>query len=66
MAGAETVGGEIVDKVAAKNNYASVFSSVGWIGVMIGLAMLLFAPVVKRWMKEGDVEEVADKRASEV
>ena len=55
MAGAETVGGEIVDKVAAKNNYASVFSSVGWIGVATGFVMLLFAPVVKRWMTEADI-----------
>ena len=46
MAGAETVGGEIIDKVAAKDNYASVFSSVGWIGIGIGFLMLLFAPVV--------------------
>jgi len=65
MAGAETVGGEIIDKVAAKNNYASVFSSVGWIGIGTGFLMLLFAPVVKGWMKDGDVEEAADKRASQ-
>ncbi|MBL4870523.1 MAG: peptide MFS transporter [Robiginitomaculum sp.] len=65
MAGAETVGGEIIDKVAAKDNYSSVFSSVGWIGIGIGVLMLLFAPVVRGWMKEGDVEEAADKRASE-
>lgn len=56
-AGAETVGGEIIDKVAAKKNYSQVFSGVGWIGIAIGFAMLLFSPVVKRWMAEADIED---------
>ena len=56
-AGAETVGGEIIDKVAAKKNYAQVFSGVGWIGVAIGFLMLLFSPVVKKWMAEADIED---------
>ncbi|MCF6329432.1 MAG: oligopeptide:H+ symporter, partial [Henriciella sp.] len=55
--GAETVGGEIIDKVAAKDNYASVFSSVGWIGMAVGFVMLLIAPVIKGWMKDADIEE---------
>ncbi len=55
--GAETVGGEIIDKVAAKENYASVFSSVGWIGMAVGFVMLLIAPVIKGWMKDADIEE---------
>ncbi|MEM5517377.1 peptide MFS transporter [Henriciella sp. AS95] len=56
-AGAETVGGEIIDKAAAKDNYASVFSSVGWIGMGIGVVMLLIAPIVKGWMKMSDEDE---------
>jgi len=56
-AGAETVGGEIIDKVAAKKNYSQVFSGVGWIGIAIGFLMLLFSPVVKKWMAEADIED---------
>ena len=55
--GAETVGGEIIDKVAAKENYASVFSSVGWIGMAVGCVMLLISPIIKGWMKHADIEE---------
>ena len=57
-AGAETVGGEIIDKAAAKDNYASVFSSVGWIGMGIGVLMLLVAPIVKNWMRMSDEQDV--------
>lgn len=56
-AGADTIGGEIIDKVAAKENYTKVFSGVGWIGIAIGFAMLLFSPVVKKWMAEADIED---------
>jgi proton-dependent oligopeptide transporter, POT family len=49
-AGAETVGGQIVDAVAAKANYASVFSSVGMIAMGIGFVMLLISPIIKKWM----------------
>ncbi|MCF6221279.1 MAG: peptide MFS transporter [Robiginitomaculum sp.] len=58
-AGAETVGGQIVDVAGAKKNYIQVFSSIGYIGMAIGFVMLLFAPIVKRWMKEGDVEDIS-------
>lgn len=56
-AGAETVGGQIVDVASAKSNYIQVFSSIGWIGMMIGFVMLLFSPIVKRWMAEASVED---------
>jgi len=56
-AGAETVGGQIVDVVGAKKNYIQVFSSIGYIGMAIGLVMLLIAPIVKKWMDEADIEE---------
>jgi len=46
-AGAETIGGEIIDAVAAKANYASVFSSVGFIAMGIGFVMLLISPIIK-------------------
>jgi POT family proton-dependent oligopeptide transporter len=58
-AGAETVGGQIIDVAGAKSNYIQVFSSIGYIGMMIGFLMLLFAPVVKRWMRDTDIEVTA-------
>ena len=56
-AGAETVGGQIVNEAAAKENYIQVFSSVGWIGMITGFVMLLIAPIVKGWMKEAEIED---------
>jgi len=56
-AGAETVGGQIVDVAGAKKNYIQVFSSIGYIGMGIGVVMLLISPIVKRWMNESEVEE---------
>ncbi|WP_369426098.1 peptide MFS transporter [Hyphomonas sediminis] len=56
-AGAETVGGQIIDVADAKSNYIQVFSSIGYIGMLIGFLMLLIAPLVKRWMAEANVEE---------
>lgn len=55
-AGAETVGGQIVDVAGAKKNYIQVFSSIGYIGMGIGLVMLLISPIVKRWMDEIEIE----------
>lgn len=56
-AGAETVGGQIVDIAGAKSNYIQVFSSIGYIGMLIGFVMLLFSPIVKGWMKEAAMED---------
>lgn len=56
-AGAETVGGQIIDVAGAKSNYIQVFSSIGYIGMLIGFVMLLLAPLVKRWMAEAHVEQ---------
>lgn len=55
-AGAETVGGQIVDVAGAKKNYIQVFSSIGYIGMGIGVVMLLISPIIKRWMDETDIE----------
>ena len=49
--GAETIGGQITDVAAAKATYASVYSSVGYIAMAIGIVMLLISPVIKSWMK---------------
>ena len=56
-AGAETVGGQIVDVAGAKKNYIQVFSSIGYIGMAIGFVMLLISPIVKGWMDEAHIEE---------
>ncbi|MEL6828369.1 MAG: peptide MFS transporter, partial [Pseudomonadota bacterium] len=53
-AGAETVGGQIVYVAAAKTGYIQVFSSIGYIGMGVGVVMLLIAPIVKSWMKESE------------
>jgi len=56
-AGADTVGGQIINAAAAKENYNQVFSSVGWIGMITGFLMLLVSPIVKGWMKEAEIED---------
>ena len=56
-AGAETVGGQIVDVAGAKKNYIQVFSSIGYLGMGIGVLMLLIAPIIKVWMDEADIED---------
>jgi len=48
--GAETIGGQIVDPVAAKAGYAEVYSSVGLVAMVIALVMLLISPVIKNLM----------------
>ncbi len=48
--GAQTIGGQIVDPVAAKAGYAEVYSSVGLVAMGIALVMLLIAPVIKKLM----------------
>lgn len=63
-AGAETVGGQIVDIAGAKSNYIQVFSSIGYIGMLIGFVMLMFAPVVKKWMQEAAMEDAPEAEAN--
>ncbi|GHA96317.1 hypothetical protein GCM10009069_19170 [Algimonas arctica] len=57
-AGADTVGGQIIDVEGAKTNYTQVFSSIGYIGMGIGFLMLLISPLIKRWMAEDEEDEV--------
>jgi POT family proton-dependent oligopeptide transporter len=45
----ETVGGVVVDPKAQLDTYASVFSSIGWVAVAIGLFLMLLSP----WLKKG-------------
>ena len=50
QAGAETIGGELTDVVAAKANYMDVYSSVGWMAIACGVVVFLISPVLKKGM----------------
>lgn len=64
-AGAETVGGQIVDVAGAKKNYIQVFSSIGYIGMAIGFVMLLISPLIKKWMDESHVAETLETKVAD-
>lgn len=55
--GAETIGGQLTDVAAAKSTYIAVYSQVGYIALGIAVAMVLFSPVVKHWMRNDDIED---------
>jgi proton-dependent oligopeptide transporter, POT family len=46
----ETVGGVVVDPQAQLASYASVFSTIGWVAVAIGIFLMLLSPWLKRGM----------------
>ncbi len=46
----ETVGGVVVDAEAQLASYASVFSTIGWVAVAIGVLLMLLSPWLKRGM----------------
>ncbi len=48
--GAETIGGQITDVAAAKATYATVYTNVAYVGMAIGVFMLLISPLIKRLM----------------
>ncbi len=60
MAGVETIGGQMVDAVAAKETYAAVYTKLAFIGMGIGIAMLAMAPIVKKWMREKEESQLAE------
>jgi POT family proton-dependent oligopeptide transporter len=45
----ETVGGVVVDPAAQLATYDSVFTTIGWIGVGIGVLVVILSP----WLKKG-------------
>ncbi|CAK9039429.1 Peptide transporter YePEPT [Durusdinium trenchii] len=49
--GAETIGGQLTDVVAAKATYASVYTNVAYVAMAIGVVMLLISPIIKRLMR---------------
>ncbi|MGK0185247.1 MAG: POT family proton-dependent oligopeptide transporter [Verrucomicrobiales bacterium] len=52
--GAETIGGQMTDVVAAKARYIEVYSNVGYVALVIALVMLLISPVIKKMMHGAD------------
>ncbi|OGT70910.1 MAG: peptide ABC transporter [Gammaproteobacteria bacterium RIFCSPLOWO2_02_FULL_57_10] len=52
--GAETIGGQLTDTVAAKASYAAVYTDVGYIAMAIAVVMLLIAPVITRMAHGAD------------
>jgi len=52
--GAETIGGQLADTVAAKATYVSVYSQVGYIAMAIALLMLCISPLIRRMMHGAD------------
>jgi POT family proton-dependent oligopeptide transporter len=52
--GAETIGGQLIDSVAAKASYVDVYSRVGYIAIGIAVFMLLISPGIKKMMHGAD------------
>ncbi len=46
----DTVAGIVKDPELQLSNYASVFQTIGWIGVGIGVVLILLSPWLTRWM----------------
>lgn len=49
--GAETIGGQLTDVVAAKATYVGVYTNVAYVAMAVGVVMLLISPIIKSWMK---------------
>ncbi len=63
--GAETIGGEITDLAAAKTNYATVYTNIGWIAVGIALVIFLVSPILRRGMHDGKASDTGHNMAGE-
>jgi POT family proton-dependent oligopeptide transporter len=49
LAGAKTAGGQVLDPAAALHTSMSVFQTIGWTGVGVGVLFLVLAPFLKHW-----------------
>ena len=52
--GAETIGGQLTDAVAAKATYVDVYSAVGYVSMAIALGMLALSPIIRKMMHGTD------------
>lgn len=50
VASVETVGGQVTNARISLETYAGVFTTIGWVSVVIGLSLLALSPFLKRWM----------------
>lgn len=46
----ETVAGIVTNRELALQTYADIFSSIGWVGVGVGVFLLLISPILKKGM----------------
>ena len=53
--GAETIGGQLTDVVAAKATYVTVYTNVAYVAMGIGVLMLLISPIIKKWMHQEEI-----------
>lgn len=49
LAGAETVGGQVLDPAAALAGSLEVFQIIGWVGVGFGVLFFAISPFIKHW-----------------
>jgi POT family proton-dependent oligopeptide transporter len=49
LAGAETVGGQVLDPGAALATSLDVFGKLGWVGVGVGVFFVLISFLIKHW-----------------
>ncbi|NNM75615.1 peptide MFS transporter [Sphingomonas sp. ID1715] len=50
VASVETVGGQVTNLKVSLDTYAGVFWTIGIASVVIGAALLILSPVIKKWM----------------
>jgi POT family proton-dependent oligopeptide transporter len=50
FASVETVGGEVTNLKLSLDTYVGVFTTIGWVAVVIGVVLLAISPLLKRWM----------------
>ncbi|MCM8729756.1 peptide MFS transporter [Hephaestia sp. GCM10023244] len=50
VASVATVGGQVTNLAISLDTYTAVFFRIGWISMAIGLVLLAFSPLIKKWM----------------
>ncbi|MBX9460130.1 MAG: hypothetical protein KL785_02325 [Brevundimonas sp.] len=46
----DTVAGVVTDRALALETYGSIFGTIGWVGVGVGVFLLLISPILKKGM----------------
>ena len=46
----DTVAGVVTDRAEALSTYGSIFGTIGWVGVGVGVFLLLISPILKKGM----------------